>query len=232
MPVGCIVNSLGVVLGGVLGAMFGKYLPARVQESLPHVFGFSSMLIGVSLMVQVDNLSAAVLALIVGTVIGELLRIETRIDAGVRWAQSRVLRGANITADQMDSLLSVLVLFCASGTGIFGALNEGMTGDSSILMAKTILDIPTAAIFAVSLGVIVAAIAIPQIVIFLGLYSLAGLIVPLMTEPMLGDFRAVGGVLTFVAGFRILKIKQVRLTNIVPAIILVPIFSAVFAMLG
>lgn len=232
MPIGCIVNSLGVVLGGVLGTLFGKYLPERVQESLPHIFGFSAILIGVSLMVQVDNLSAAILALILGTILGELLRIETRIDAGVRWAQVRVLRGANMTADQMDSLLSVLVLFCASGTGIFGALNEGLTGDSSILMAKTILDIPTAAIFAVSLGVIVAAIAVPQFVIFMLLFGSAGLIVPLMTGPMLADFRAVGGVLTLMAGFRILRIKQVRLTNVLPAVVLAPVFSALFAMFG
>ena len=232
MPIGCIINSLAVALGGVLGAAFGKYLPERVRESLPNVFGFSSMLIGVNLMIGVHNLSAVILSLIVGTILGELCRIERRIDQGLRWAQTRVLRGSSMTAEQMNSLLSVLVLFCASGTGIFGALNEGMTGDGSVLLAKTILDLPTAAIFATSLGLIVAAIAIPQCIIFMILFFSAGLIVPVMSPTMIADFSAVGGVLTFIAGFRILGIKQVRLTNMLPAFLLAPAVSALFTMFG
>lgn len=232
MPIGCIINSLAVALGGVLGAAFGKYLPERVRESLPNVFGFSSMLIGVTLMIGVHSLSAVILSLIVGTILGELCRIERRIDQGLRWAQTKVLRGANMTAEQMNSLLSVLVLFCASGTGVFGALNEGMTGDGSVLLAKTILDLPTAAIFATSLGLIVAAIAIPQCIIFMLLFFSAGLIVPVMSPTMIADFSAVGGVLTFIAGFRILGIKQVRLTNMLPALLLAPAVSALFTMFG
>ena len=232
MPIGCITNSLAVALGGVLGAVFGKYLPERVRESLPNVFGFSAMLIGVTLMTGVHSLSVVILSLIVGTILGELCRIERRIDQGLRWAQTKVLRGSSMTAEQMNSLLSVLVLFCTSGTGIFGALNEGMTGDGSVLLAKTILDPPTAAIFATSLGLIVAAIAIPQCIIFMILFFSAGLIVPVMSPTMIADFSAVGGVLTFIAGFRILGIKQVRLTNMLPALLLAPAVSALFTMFG
>ena len=232
MPIGCIMNSLAVALGGVLGAVFGKYLPERVRESLPNVFGFSAMLIGVTLMTGVHSLSVVILSLIVGTILGELCRIERRIDQGLRWAQTKALRGSSMTAEQMNSLLSVLVLFCASGTGIFGALNEGMTGDGSVLLAKTILDLPTAAIFATSLGLIVAAIAIPQCIIFMLLFFSAGLIVPVMSPTMIADFSAVGGVLTFIAGFRILGIKQVRLTNMLPALLLAPAVSALFTMFG
>ena len=232
MPIGCITNSLAVALGGVLGAVFGKYLPERVRESLPNVFGFSAMLIGVTLMTGVHSLSVVILSLIVGTILGELCCIERRIDQGLRWAQTKVLRGSSMTAEQMNSLLSVLVLFCTSGTGIFGALNEGMTGDGSVLLAKTILDLPTAAIFATSLGLIVAAIAIPQCIIFMILFFSAGLIVPVMSPTMIADFSAVGGVLTFIAGFRILGIKQVRLTNMLPALLLAPAVSALFTMFG
>lgn len=229
MPIGCFVNAIGVVLGGLCGAWLGKYLPERVKECLPHMVGMSSLLIGVALMAKVHSLPATILALLLGAVVGELLCLETRIDKRVRAAQSRIMRGSNMTAEQMDNFLTALVLFCASGTGIFGALNEGLTGDSSILIAKTLLDFPTAATFAISLGVIISAIAIPQIIFFLILFFSAGLIVPLMTEPMMNDFRAVGGVLSVIATFRILQIKQIRLTNTLPSLIFAPILSAFFS---
>lgn len=231
MPIGCIANSLSVAVGGVLGASLRRKMPARLVDGLPGAFGFCSMLIGISMIRDLVNLPAAVLSMIVGTIIGELARLEDHINSGVRRVQARLMRGAQMDQNQMEDFLSVLVLFCCSGTGIFGAMNEGMTGDSSILLAKSILDLPTAAIFAATIGIFVSVIALPQICIFLLLYGSAGLIVPLMTDVMMGDFRAVGGVITIVAGFRILKIKQVRLLNMLPAILLAPIFSALWTRL-
>ena len=227
MPIGCITNSLAVALGGVLGVTLGRFLPQRVRDTLPNAFAFSAMLIGINLMIQVNSLAATILAFLCGTVLGELICLENRIAAGLRWVQLRVLRTSSMSQSQMDDLLSVLLLFCASGTGIFGALNEGMTGDSSILMAKSILDVATASIFALSLGIIVSAIAIPQLAIFLILFFSAELIVPFMTAGMMGDFRAVGGILTFITGFRLLKLKQVPVINMLPAIFLSPVFSSI-----
>ncbi|MGN1007851.1 MAG: DUF554 domain-containing protein [Butyricicoccus sp.] len=228
MPIGCIINACSIAVGGVLGAALRRYIPQRLCDGLPAAFGFCSMLIGVSLMRDLVNLPPCVLSVILGTIVGELICLEDRINRGIRWVQSRLMSGAPMDDEQMDSFLSVLVLFCASGTGIFGALNEGMTGDPSILFAKSVLDLPTAAIFATSLGIFVAAIALPQICIFAALFCSAGLIVPLMTDSMMGDFRAVGGLMTLIAGFRILRIKQVRLLNILPSIVLAPIISALW----
>lgn len=228
MPIGCMINACSIAVGGVLGAVLRRYIPQRLCDGLPSAFGFCSMLIGIALMRDLVNLPACVLSVILGTIVGELICLEDRINQGVRWLQARLMSGAQMDDEQMDSFLSVLVLFCASGTGIFGALNEGMTGDFSVLIAKSALDLPTAAIFATSLGVFVAAIALPQICIFVALFCSAGLIVPLMTDSMMGDFRAVGGVLTLIAGFRILRIKQVKLLNILPAVVFAPVVSALW----
>lgn len=90
-------------------------------------------------------------------------------------------------------LLTVIVLFCASGTGIYGSLESGMTGDASILISKSILDFFTAMIFSCSLGYIVSMIAIPQFIVFFLLFVSAGFILPLTTKAMIGDFKACGG---------------------------------------
>ncbi|STT82036.1 inner membrane protein YqgA [Klebsiella pneumoniae] len=92
----------------------------------------------------------------------------------------------------IQSYVAIIVLFCASGTGVFGAMRERMTGDASILIAKAFLDFFTATIFACTLGIAVAAISVPMLLIQLTLAACAAIIMPLTTPMMLADFSAVG----------------------------------------
>ena len=116
--------------------------------------------------------------------------------------------------------MTALVLFCASGTGIYGSIVAGMTGDHSILLAKSILDFATALIFACSLGIVVSLIAVPQFLIFMALYLLAGMIYPLCTPGMINDFKACGGILLLATGFRMIKVKEFPVADMIPAMVL------------
>ena len=107
------------------------------------------------------------------------------------------------------------------GTGIYGTIVSGMSGDNSILISKSILDLPTAMIFACSLGVVVSVIALPQFVIFMILFLLAGVIYPLTTPAMINDFKACGGVLLIATGFRMIKVKMFPIADMIPAMVLV-----------
>jgi len=120
------------------------------------------------------------------------------------------------------------VLFCASGTGIFGAMNEGMTGDYSLLMVKSFLDLFTAAIFATALGYTVATLAIPQFIIQAALFFLAVKILPLTTPMMIADFSACGGLIMVATGFRIAGIKNFAVANMLPALFLAMPISALW----
>lgn len=124
------------------------------------------------------------------------------------------------TADSSAVLVTALVLFCASGTGIYGSIVAGMTGDHSILLAKSILDFATALIFACSLGIVVSLIAVPQFLIFIALYLLAGMIYPLCTPAMINDFKASGGILLLATGFRMIKVKEFPVADMIPAMAL------------
>lgn len=124
------------------------------------------------------------------------------------------------TADSSAVLVTALVLFCASGTGIYGSIVAGMTGDHSILLAKSILDFATALIFACSLGIVVSLIAVPQFLIFIALYLLAGIIYPLCTPAMINDFKASGGILLLATGFRMIKVKEFPVADMIPAMAL------------
>ena len=124
------------------------------------------------------------------------------------------------TADSSAVLVTALVLFCASGTGIYGSIVAGMTGDHSILLAKSILDFATALIFACSLGIVVSLIAVPQFLIFIALYLLAGMIYPLCTPAMINDFKASGDILLLATGFRMIKVKEFPVADMIPAMAL------------
>ena len=113
------------------------------------------------------------------------------------------------------------MLFCVSGTGIYGSLISGMSGDHSILIAKSILDLFTALVFACILGGVVAAIAIPQFIIFLSLFLAAGIVFPLTTPTMINDFKACGDLLMLATGFRMIKVKMFPTADMIPAMILV-----------
>ena len=228
MPIGVIVNCLSVVLGGLAGAAFGHKLTAEMKEKLNLVFGLSSMGIGISAIMLMQNMPAVVLALILGTILGVAVHLEQRIGrAGA--AMQRLIPGASEMDDAASALLvTTIVLFCSSGTGIYGAIVSGMSGDHSILIAKSILDFFTAMIFACQLGAVTALVAVPQLVIFLLLFFCAKLIYPLTTPTMINDFKACGGLIMLATGLRIARLKSFPIADMIPAMVLVWFTSALW----
>jgi len=176
-----------------------------------------------------------ILALLLGTLIGELCHLETGVQRLAGHAKGFIERFAkpadsSLTQDQfLERFVAIMVLFCASSAGIFGAMNEGMTGDPSLLIVKSILDLFTAAIFATALGYSVAALAIPQFCIQGSLFFLAVKILPLTSPAMIADFSACGGLILVATGFRIAEIKNFAVANMLPALFLVMPISALWA---
>ncbi|VYT68613.1 DUF554 domain-containing protein [Metakosakonia massiliensis] len=234
MLTGPYINAAAVLLGGLLGALMSHRLPERVRANMPSIFGLASLAIGVLLIIKCVNLPVMVLATLVGTLIGEVCYVERGISGLVnglrKLVQKRRVGDHVVNAHEsfIQSLVAIIILFCASGTGIFGAMREGMTGDPSILIAKSFLDFFTALIFATTLGFAVAAISVPMLIIQLTLATCATLILPLTTPGMMGDFTAVGGVLLLATGLRICGIKMFAVANMLPALVLAMPLSALW----
>ena len=153
MPVGVLIDVGSVFLGGLLGGQLGSRLPEKLKKDLTLVFGVSSMAMGVTYLGKVSTLPAVILSVILGLMIGETVHLDGAIRAGagkMNGAVSRLLPKSSAAMDEtrMHQLVSIIVLICASGTGIFGALDSGLTGDHTVLCTKAILDFFTAAIFA------------------------------------------------------------------------------------
>ncbi|GLU30200.1 DUF554 domain-containing protein [Trinickia caryophylli] len=234
MFIGPWFNGSAVIAGGVAGAFLGQRLSERLRVALPQTFGLCSMGLGIMLVVKVKFMPAVVLAMVLGAALGEIIQLEKRIGtaAGVtRGVIERYLpsKGELSHEEFTNRFVAILVLFCASGTGIFGAMHEGMTGDPSILYIKTILDLFTSAIFATALGYAVATIAVPQLAIQMALAVLAVKILPMTTPEMMADFSAAGGLIMLATGFRICGVKPFPVANMLPALLLVMPFSHLWA---
>ena len=231
MPIEVIINTVAIFLGGIAGALLGDKLPEKYKEQLNLIFGLCSMGMGISSIVLMKYMPAVVFALIIGTIVGLVFNLGDKVYELCSKLQKVMIRivpkkETNMSETEfLATLITVIVLFCSSGMGIYGSLSEGMTGDSSLLITKSILDFFTAAIFACNLGYIVSLIAVPQFVIFTTLFLSASFIVPLTTPDMIADFKACGGFLMVAAGFRILKLKMFPVVDMIPAMILVMPFS-------
>ena len=231
MPIGVIINTVAIFLGGIAGALLGDKLPEKYKEQLNLIFGLCSMGMGISSIVLMKYMPAVVFALIIGTIVGLVFNLGDKVYELCSKLQRVMVRIVPkketnmLETEFLAILITVIVLFCSSGMGIYGSLSEGMTGDSSLLITKSILDFFTAAIFACNLGYIVSLIAVPQFVIFTTLFLSASFIVPLTTPDMIADFKACGGFLMLAAGFRILKLKMFPVVDMIPAMILVMPFS-------
>ena len=227
MPTGIIINALAIAIGGVIGAFAGDRFSQEFKENIEMIFGLCSMAMGISTIVLMENMPAVIFAVIIGTGIGLILHLGEWINKGGIGMQrmiSKVVKNKNTSMSEEEftsTLVTIIVVFCASGTGIYGSIVSGMNGDHTIMITKSILDLFTALIFACSLGLVVSLIAIPQFILFFVLFLAAGLIFPLTTPAMINDFKACGGFLMVGAGFRMIKVKMFPTADMIPSMILV-----------
>lgn len=227
MPVGVIINSLSVVFGGIIGALVGKKMSAEFKANITLIFGVCSMGMGISSIGLMKNMPAVIFAIVIGTGIGLAIKLGKWINVGAVQMQkpiAKLFKNNNSELSEKEflaTLVTIIVLFCASGTGIYGSMDAGITGDSTILISKSILDFFTAAIFACNLGYVVSVIAIPQFIIFTCLFFAARVIMPMTTPDMIADFKACGGFLMLATGFRMIKVKEFPIADMIPAMVLV-----------
>lgn len=233
MPIGIIVNVLSVALGGLFGLFVGNRLDQNFKEKINMVFGCCSMGMGIVSIPAMKNMPAVIFAIVVGTMLGLAAHLGARIDkaaAGMQGVAAKVVKNQQEENEEMTKeLVTVIVLFCASSTGIYGSIVSGMTGDHSILIAKSVLDFFTAMVFSCSLGVVVSLVAVPQFCIFFPLFLCAGLIYPATTPAMIDDFKALGGLIMLATGFRMIKVKEFPTADMIPGMILVMPLSALWS---
>ena len=219
MPIGILIDVAAVVLGGLTGTALKSILSEKLKDQMNNVMGLCALCMGISTVVLMKNLPAVVFSVILGTLLGLTIHFGSGIQKGVSLTLNKVMK--DVSGDVISLMVTAVVLFSASGTGIYGALDAGMTGNHSVLIAKAILDFFTAVIFACKLGKATSFIGIPQFLVLFGIFCLAKVIVPLCSDVMIADFKACGGFVLVATGLRIMKIRDFPVADMTLAMVLV-----------
>lgn len=226
---GTIINTGAIVAGGLAGILFGRFLKENVQDTLSKCCGISTLMIGIAgaleKMLTLENGAISgggsmllVLCLTVGGVIGEFLNLEGAFEAFGRWLKEKT--GNAKDKGFVNAFVTASLTVCIGAMAIVGSIQDGLTGDYSVLATKAVLDFIIIMVMSCSLGPGAAFSAIPVAILQGSVTALAGLVRPVMTEAALNNLSLVGSVLIFCVGINLLWGKKIRVANLLPAIVL------------
>ena len=206
---GTIINTLAIVAGGAGGALFGKFLKEDVQDTLTKCCGVSTLFIAITgaleQMLSVENAKIVssgamlvILSLTIGAVIGELVNLEGAFERFGEWLKQKT--GNAKDRKFVEAFVTASLTVCIGAMAIVGSIQDGITGDYSILATKAVLDFIIIMVMSCSLGRGAVFSAIPVAVLQGSITALAGLVRPLMTDAALAYLSMVGNVLSFCVG--------------------------------
>ena len=233
---GTLYNALGVVLGGLLGLLIGHRLSEDFHETLLKVTGVAVFVLGIAgtlekmLVVQGSHVEShgsmmLILSLVIGTVIGEFLKIEEGFERLGTWLKEKT--GNQGDTSFVDAFMTTALTICIGAMAVVGAVQDGLTGDTSTLLAKAILDMVIVLVLTVSKGK-GAIFAVVPLVILQGLITLlAHLIAPIMTPQALSNLSLVGSSLILCVGINLIWGKRIKVANLLPAVLIAIIWAFV-----
>ena len=212
---GTLVNALAIIAGSLIGLFFRGGIPKKYSVTVMHAMGQAVILVGVKAALQTDALLMVILSLGIGSLIGELLRIEDRLENMGDWLELRFSRQGDGLS---KGFVTTSLLFCVGAMAIVGALESGLSGNHQTLFAKSIIDGITSIVFASTLGVGVIFSAI-SVFIYQGMITVsAAYMKQFLTPEVVAQMSSVGGLLIVAIGIGLLDIKKVRIGNMLPAI--------------
>jgi uncharacterized membrane protein YqgA involved in biofilm formation len=220
---GTIVNALAIVAGSLLGLLFRGGIPDQYCRTVMQAMGLVVILIGLQSAIKTDAILMVIISLGIGSLLGEWLRIEDRLERLGKILEARFSKSGDGIA---KGFVTASLIFCVGAMAIVGALESGLAGNHQTLFAKSTIDGITSIVFAstMGLGVIFSAVSV---FIYQGIITLSAAYVrPFLVPEVVAQMSAVGGMLIVAIGINILEIKQLRLGNMLPAIF-VPLIYAV-----
>ena len=232
--IGTIINAITVAVGSGLGLLIGERLPARIQESVVAGLGLVTLAVGIQNAQQTGNIIIPLLSIGAGAILGELLDIDGRLKALGGWLQSRFVGGAGVQAEPADDprarfingFMTASLVFCVGPLTVLGSIQDGMIGDYQLLAIKSVLDGFASLAFASAMGVGVAFSIVTILMVQGGLALLGAVAGSFMSEPMIAEMTATGGLVLIGLSLVLLNVKQPRMANFVPALLIAPLLVA------
>lgn len=232
---GTILNIITVLLGGTIGLLLGSRFPNKMRETVVSALGLFSTAVGLQMTFASKNILIVLGAILIGGILGELIGIDEGLKKVGEWLEEKTgnkgtegTKGSFVKGFVMASLL-----FCVGPMTILGSIQDGLSGDYKLLAIKSVMDGFAALAFTSSLGVGVMFSTLTIVIYQGGLTLLAGYAKAILTDAMIAELTATGGIMIMGIGVgSLLELKPIRVGNFLPALIIAPVIVGVLKMLG
>jgi len=227
---GTFVNTIAILVGGLVGLLFGQAFPEKIKKTVIQGIGLAVLLIGGSMALQTKNPLVIISSLVLGGILGEWIDIELRLQHFGQWLELKFAKkgqGPGFT----KAFVTTSLIYCVGAMAIMGSLESGLNGNHNILFAKSMLDGITAVIFASSMGIGVLVSALP-VFIYQGSITMAAVLLQgILSSQVIAEMSATGGLLILGIGFNILELKEIKVGNLLPAVFVVVPITLLFTRL-
>ncbi len=223
---GTYVNTAAVIIGSLIGVALHQRFPDNLKKIGFQAIGLCVLVLGISMALKTERFIILIFSMLLGALIGEALHLDRHIDRCGEFLKMRIGRSAS---DQFsEGLVTAFLIYCMGAMTIIGAIEDGLNGDPSILFAKSLLDGCASIALASTFGIGVLFSAIPLFVFQGGITLLAASSQAFFTETLVTELSAVGGVILMGLGIQLLELKELKVINLLPALIVVIILVRIF----
>lgn len=221
---GTIINVGTILAGSLIGVSIGSRFPEKIRTTVLHGLGLVTALVGLQMALETKNILIVLGAILGGGILGEVLKINDALERLGELLQSRLSKSRNGTFG--EGFVTASLVFCVGPMAILGSIQDGLVGDFRILSVKAVLDGFASIAFSASLGWGVAFSAASILLYQGGITLFAGLFSQLLSDPMITEMTATGGVIIAGLSLKLLGLAEIRIASFLPALAIAPLLVA------
>lgn len=225
---GTLINVGTVIAGSLLGVFLNSRIPNTINQTVMQGLSLCTMLIGIKMGMETQNILIVVLSMVLGGIAGELMGIEDKFEKIGAWLEEKFGSKEEGSGNFIKGFVSTSLLYCVGPMAVLGCIENGLTGKYEILLTKAVMDGFASIAFASTLGIGVLFSALSILLYQGSLTLLASVVKDFLTQPVLREMTATGGVLIIGLGLNILGIAKVKVGNLLPSILVAIILSSLF----
>lgn len=215
---GTLINAGAILLGSTIGLLVHSKLPERFVRIVFQGIGLFTLFLGFYMGLKTNNLFFIIISIVLGGILGELINIDSNLN---KLGERIKLRFKSDNSKFSEGMVTSFLLFCMGSVTILGAIEEGLGGKPNLLLAKSVLDGVSSIALTAAFGYGVAFSVIPLILYQGGLTLLAAYFGDYFSETIINELTAVGGLILIGLGINILEIKQLKILNLLPALVII-----------
>ncbi len=222
---GTLVNVFAIILGGILGILIKSRFPKRINKIIFQVIGLFTITLGITMAIKTNNILIVAFSLLIGSIIGEIIDLEKYLERLSEKLKSKI---KNSSDKFSEGFITATLIYCIGPMAILGSIEEGLGGFPNLLFAKSVLDGVASIALASALGIGVIFSTIPLLIYQGGITLFANYVSNYLSDALIVELSAVGGVLLLGLGMNIAEIKKFKVINMLPSLFVVVVLSYFF----